>query len=228
MLIVDKKYKDYYDGVVSTTGQDKTIVFNRNFIEINDKKNYPKSLPINSQWNSNNKILRHHTYISITKKYVEANHFIVGFCGKLYIGFKLKYNNPEITHNISNLYYFTYNVDELKKYFKISWYFTSLDDFVTDIKNFDPNDIHRELNSPIFIIEQGVKSNHIIKVNPMLKEYQFYKIFDSFNAFQEIEMYISSVLNTNTPQLIEVSNKDKIISKGFDYKWSFRKPPTPK
>jgi hypothetical protein len=44
-------------------------------------------------------------------------------------------------------------------------------------------------------------------------------------AFQEIQMFISGVLGIDENPTVEVSDKDKIISRGFDYKWSFRKEP---
>ena len=56
----------------------------------------------------------------------------------------------------------------------------------------------------------------------MLKDYEFYKKFDSFAAFQEIQMFLSGVLGNKENEIIVVSDKDKIAQHGFD-KFSFRK-----
>ena len=47
-------------------------------------------------------------------------------------------------------------------------------------------------------------------------------------AFQEIEMYISGVLGINNKPTVEISDKNKIVGRGFDLKYSFRKDPEKK
>ena len=63
-------------------------------------------------------------------------------------------------------------------------------------------------------------------VNQNLNEYQFYKVFDAFRAFQEIQMFIGNVL-TGEKKIIDIDDKYKITQHGFD-KWSFRKESTKK
>jgi hypothetical protein len=57
----------------------------------------------------------------------------------------------------------------------------------------------------------------------MLSEWEFYKIKDVYTAFQDISMYISGVLGTQSPELIKIDNNTKIHKHGFDVKKSFRK-----
>ena len=82
------------------------------------------------------------------------------------------------------------------------------------------NDIHFLLDSPIIIVKKRGDENIII--NPKLKDYRFYKIVDSFTAFQELSMFIGGVMGGKVPKMVEISNEDKIAKHGFD-KWSFRK-----
>ena len=59
-------------------------------------------------------------------------------------------------------------------------------------------------------------------INPNLKNYEFYKIFDTFQAFQEIQMFLGGVLGAGEKNIIEVEDKYKIAGHGFN-KWSFRR-----
>jgi len=58
-----------------------------------------------------------------------------------------------------------------------------------------------------------------------LQDLEFYRIIDTYTAFQEIHMYLSGVLGVNNPHVPEMDNQTKIDTKGFD-KWSFRKEST--
>lgn len=68
----------------------------------------------------------------------------------------------------------------------------------------------------------------IVIKNPCLKTVEFYKALDTNSTFQEIESFMSGVLPSNTPNMATISEKNKIIKHGFDYKLSFRKAPTKK
>jgi len=227
MLIISKD-KDYYDGVAGTMGIDKTIVFERKYNDITNTKEIPKAFKREKVGFGSGKMVQYFSYRSISHRYINANHFIIGFCGKLYLGFKMYYykDNQDMNYDKKSID-ITYDINEFKKHFKPFWSFAEFDDFVNNIKNYDAIDIHRILNAPIFVFEMKKGPDSFI-INPILKEYEFYKVFDSFTAFQEIQMFISGVLGIDENPIVEVSDKDKIISRGFDYKWSFRKPPTKK
>jgi len=76
-------------------------------------------------------------------------------------------------------------------------------------------------------MERLFRNNRKFFINPVLKDYEFYKIFDSYQAFQEIQMFISGVLGSKEKDIIMIEDKYKIASHGFD-KWSFRKEPEKK
>lgn len=238
MYIISKK-KDYYDGVAGTTGIDKTIVYDRQIIEL-DEKNLPK------EFNRYNYSVRRSTpfhklnNISILKElrvlYAHVSPFIIGFCGKLYVGWKLyneveshkfPFNDKELITTI------TYDNDNMKKLIKLDYWRGNLEDDLNYVLSYDPIEIFRTLNAPIFVhdydhdrtsIENYWRNHPKFFINPLLKEYQFYKIFDAVQAFQEISMFIGGVLVNKEKEIVNVEDKYKITQHGFD-KWSFRKEP---
>lgn len=83
-----------------------------------------------------------------------------------------------------------------------------------------------EHKTPLFYINHDLKYysyKYDLYINTHLDKIDFVKIFDPYSAFQEIEMYVSVVLGIDSQKTIEVSDKSKIESHGFDYKYSFRK-----
>lgn len=93
MLILSKNIKDYYDGVAGSTGIDKTIVYNRESIEVLDK-NMPKffnagKFSFKTRDNYLNDLGRGRINNLNSKVCHDYSYFIIGFCGKQYIGWKL-------------------------------------------------------------------------------------------------------------------------------------------
>ena len=227
------KNKDYYDGVAGTMGIDKTIIYDRNVIKFDDKAEFPKQFKAGKFRNKNN-FLNLDMYGIDSEKYLDCSSFVIGFCGRLYVGWKFFYKGKHEDH-----YDISYDVDFIKKHIKHKTWSSNLDDDLNYILNYDSIDLFREFNTPIFIFDNS--SNRIymnIKnevnwgkpkfiINGNLKSYCFYKVFDSFTAFQEIQMFISGVLGVGENSIIEIEDKYKIKKHGFD-KWSFRKEPTKK
>lgn len=59
-------------------------------------------------------------------------------------------------------------------------------------------------------------------LNPILKDYGFQRIKDSFAAFQDISMYLANIL-VEQKELLTVDDKLRIEQHGFDSKVSFRR-----
>ena len=62
-----------------------------------------------------------------------------------------------------------------------------------------------------------------------LQQMQFYRVKPAFEAYQEIEQWISGTLgeaSVKPPQIVD--EKIRIAKRGFDPVWSFRKEPTKK
>jgi len=238
MLIISKK-KDYYDGVVGSVGVDKTIVYERKYQELEENDvNFPEEFDRPESYHPKEEsILRKlwHFGLIDKKKYIGETPIIVGFCGKLYIGWKFHkeiktkyhYDENEIKTD------FIYDYDEIKNFIEQKSWNLHLDDIVNDIINYNAIDIFRRYNTPIFVYDYDYyysKYGGVIPkfyVNPRLKDFEFYKVFDTFTAFQEIQMFISGVLGSGEKEIVEVEDKHKISQHGFD-KWSFRKEPTKK
>jgi hypothetical protein len=88
-------------------------------------------------------------------------------------------------------------------------------------------EIFMKYKVPIFSIVYPPKRNyqeHILTLNPTLHKFGFEKMMTSFDAYQNIYMYISGVLGIGAPVTVEISNASMIKKKGFD-KWSFKKQP---
>jgi hypothetical protein len=234
-MYIIAKNKDYYDGVVGSVGIDKTIVYERSPVELSTKETPKQFIKSNDYgWRTN----RDNPFTSIgyadidrkaTKKYDDNDFFIVGFCGKLYLGWKLYYKVKErglmgIMEEVTKTD-IVYGYENVKDILKISYWRNNIENDVKTVMDFNPIEIFREVKAPIFTYEYG--REYKFTVNPILKDFKFYKEVDAFTAFTELQMFVSGVLGVGEKELIEVEDKYKIGQHGFD-KWSFRREPTKK
>jgi len=233
MLILSKK-KDFYDGVVNSTGIDKTIIYDRELIEL-EENNFPDLFKHKSifSYKKDKSILSELEHLKIKKEYSKTyqhhNYFVVGFCGKLYVGWKI-YTLIKKQYNDELITTITYDKNFINSILENKYSKSSIISIINQIQDYDCLQYFRDLKTPIFIFDNDFgrtnidrfRNNQKFIVNPNLKEYEFYKIFDTFQAFQEIEMFLSGVLGSSEKEIIEVADKYKIQQYGFN-KWSFRK-----
>ncbi|BCG04716.1 hypothetical protein PPGU19_092840 (plasmid) [Paraburkholderia sp. PGU19] len=66
-----------------------------------------------------------------------------------------------------------------------------------------------------------------LKINPPLKNFQFYRLFGPVEAFQELDMFWGGVLALESRPTLSISDKDRIAQHGFNAR-SFRKDPSKK
>jgi hypothetical protein len=241
MLIIAKK-KDYYDGVAGTTGIDKTIIYDRETVELEDD-NMPKIFKRNKRfgWKNRENPFLALNYHQLKKEYQdvcdEHAYFIIGFCGKLYIGWKLYLAQTKYPHEVNIV--ITYDTEYMKDILEEKSFHGILADSLNYIQTYNALSIFRELNTPAMVydsdygrvyFDKKCYNNHHPKffVNPLLKDYEFYKVFDTFQAFQEVSMFMGGVLGNKEKEIVVVADKYKIEQHGFDYKWSFRKEPQEK
>jgi hypothetical protein len=218
-------------------------VYERNLIEIENQREMPKEFHGDFGWSRNYD--NHFLNLGYSdtkrdcKKYKKAKFFIIGFCGKLYLGWKLFYSVEEfdVLKNVMTdvpKVDIIYGYENVKDFINCRFWKRNLDDDVKYVLNYDPINIFREINAPVFVYDSalviknddyGRKLNlGVFIINPILKDYEFYKIIDTFTAFQEISMFLGGVLGRGEKEIIEVDDKYKIKQHGFD-KWSFRKEP---
>lgn len=239
------KHRDFFDSAAGTFGIDKTRIFKREtselklsepvvFFEKNNRFNILKCNYVRNQEVGTEKLPNFET-------------FIIGFCGKLYIGWKIWwkdkfdkeyeqfiYKKDEIKevlekHNIKkNNYAYTGNNDKLML----------LDELYSSLNNKPFHEFFVKHKIPYFktnLNEYFLPSFSTIRskysyavgstdfiLNPILKDYRFMKVFDTVSAFQEIEMYLFGVLSSNEKNLKEIDEKYRITARGMD-KTSFRK-----
>ena len=230
-MYVISKFKDYYDGVVGSVGIDKTIVYERKLIELEGYKNFPDEFR-NDQpwrnWNDQNHFLSLSDYgIEQQSKYEISDNFIIGFCGKLYLGWKFHWRTPS-DHKYYGRFHtkIIYDLDEVKKHLRGShWGNSKFIDDVNYVLNYNPINLFRKYKTPVFVYDSHYKRSGVdynwkdqsrFIINPLLKEYEFYKVFDPFTTFQEIQMFVSGVLGTNEKEIIDVDDKYKIKQHGYN------------
>lgn len=226
MYIISKK-KDFYDGVVGSMGIDKTLIYERT----DDDSKIVKEFSFDNKsysFTQNNPFLRiGHTVVKPDhKKYFNSSLFIIGFCGKLYLGWKFFYKVKSYNNYIEETKTdIIYGYDNAKKHLKTDGYSSSnIIDDINYVLNYDSIDIFRKINAPVFIYNDVRRGQGVLTTNPILKDWEFYRIVDSFSAFQEISMFLGGVLGTNEKSVIEIEDKYRISQYGFN-KWSFRREP---
>ena len=247
MYIISKK-KDYYDSAVGM-GIDKTIVYERHPREEDCPSELSETLNRYGGQFSLNKEKLGKKVVSCTTRFLH-----IGFCGKIYVGIQLSkeienkyaYENDKETEILWNHDTIRKLLNADKDKAKYRWLrkdHTDLevfDNYITKINAYDATKWFREFNAPIFALtsppiddkywwrqEFGfTQSDAKMYINPILKEYQFAKVFDPYTAFQEIQMYVSGVLGVNKDGTeFPATEKQKVAQHGMD-KWSFRKPPS--
>ena len=232
-MYIIAKNKDYYDGVVGSVGMDKTLVYEREVIEITENPKMPKPFKHKRfSWDDKNPFLSVcHANVDHkkTKHYEDVRGFIVGFCGKLYLGWKFEYKENEwgelgyVDVTKTNI---IYDYNNAKEFLKSDYWRSNLDDDIKYVLNYNPIDLFREFKTPIFVYDTYRKDDAFI-INPILKDYEFYKVVDAFTAFTELQMFIGGVLGVGEKEIVEIEDKYKIGQHGFD-KWSFRREPSKK
>jgi len=234
-IISSKKDKDYYDGAVGL-GIDKSIVYNRKMEIEEDDTKFIEPFKYVKGWSGKDRNAFHRIASPPATKehsiYTSSSAFIVGFCGKLYIGWKfykeIKSHHYDMFPEIET--FITYDLDFIKKeLFESSWSGKLIND-LDYISRYNSIQIFRLLKSPIFMYDTDYerisihryRSNKVFITNPILKKYEFFKVMDSYTAFQEIQMFMGGVLGSGEKEIIEVEDKYKITQHGFN-KHSFRR-----
>lgn len=88
-----------------------------------------------------------------------------------------------------------------------------------------PSPVNELFNSPIVIYSPGGALDGSpaasVTVNGCLKDFRFHKVIAPHEAFQEISMYLGTMLYPEPPPAPQ-SDKEKVVSHGFDPKYGFR------
>ena len=219
-------FKDYYD-VGLAYGIDPAIVYVREKKEIEDG-----SVP----W--------HGTVLYRVIPSLNVDSVLVGFCGNTYLGMRLQFIDWD-SHVLSDSGYL-YDSSKVKEFIKSNcpkkikkqidknlnqpdvWHrekfcYKNIASFLTI--NYFKTEIFEDWKVPIFTTSRDTRINsskYITTLNDSLREFDFYRVFDSYGAMQELSMYYGTHLCINNPNIVEIDNESRIAKHGFDKK-SFRK-----
>lgn len=249
------KFKDYYDSV-QALGTDTNSVYVRK-----------EELAIFKRSNTFNKITAAKEDLKLSKiiygdpsryysqnNYFISEEFIVGFCGKVYLGFKIhevnneKISEPKFFYDVESLCEYFEEVKRSKKakelFYMKNWYpeaFPSLKEFQNLHAglpyNVEYNELFHQFGTAIFVIPDASSQflyEHKIKLrdeecvifkNPCLKDLKFYKKLDSYSAYQQLQQFVSGVLTNTEQDGTNMTDIEKIKSHGFDKIYGFRKRP---
>lgn len=245
MLILKHGYHDYYDTVMSF-GVDRTIVYDRlSASYVLSEAEVPKklrdcldTLPVG--------------YVSDHIFYKNSYRSgLLGFCGKHYplydchsVSWKVSpdYILQELTkqkdvdnYSLDAYKAFTADDDPDRNNHKKFWFgapitYNYLAEVHDALKNQElPVDVtlNQKYAAPIYILykihHRHYESHYGVFTNPSLLKIGFPSILDPASCFQTIAQFISGVLVSPEPDIVQITDdKVQLISKGFDPKMSFR------
>jgi hypothetical protein len=226
-------FHDYYDAV-QASGQDQTLIYHRKREEVAVSV---YSLPV-IEWS-----------FWLDRRKIPAQEHTIGFCGKIYPAIVL-------THLASKKSSICYTLEEVDSFFENNYRRREVEEYRTKkkrrwgcgwqsffcregfekyftecaVKKDDFVEMFRQKRCPVWI---GTVVRHSwrnregkIVYNPSLKELEFFRLFDTYSAFQEIAMFLGG-LAVPLKEIPQVPDKIMVGIKGFD-EWSFRKPPKEK
>lgn len=221
-MILISTFKDFYDYLIGEYGIDPYIVYNRTKIQC--PKDWHKSKITNHNNDTDKSILHIPNNISFNVHGVYADYQWLVILGKAYLLIvdeksrkyaRLDNNN---SHQVTK-YWGNYN----KKKFR-------LDDY-SGVELPGLREFSRKIKQPVYrILSSKWNTNtksYIISVLediPKLSEFDITKLYTPEQFYMDLNYYIGNILTDNgdmNPPLA-ISDKDQIVSKGFDTKISFR------
>lgn len=233
-------FHDYYD-CVQAQGQDLSVVWMRKPKEISIIKKerarwtFTETFPFPTCGATT----LHHWH----RDYFWCYQTTIGFCGKIYPLLELNilgHEESTICYNLEEVDSFmesNFKEKQLKAYrqtkgFSKQWSScyrrTSFSKFFDECRQKQSayeDKWFRENRCPVFVARFRPRSqSSTVTLNAELKKWEFYRIFDTYSAFQEIYSFMSA-LAVPIEAIPEIDDVTMAEAKGFN-KWSFRKEPT--
>lgn len=180
----------------------------------------------------------------INKTYHRFLSISILFCGKLYFGLRcdkeitasLPFGKPITTYIYTYTEFLTYCENEgiqIKEWSNADnrkW--TQPFFRVERLKNyFTPDDLldFSVTNKLVIAVVNGFMRKNVgsqpVHLNCSLKEYEFYKLFDPYSAYQTLSQYVDGSLAYPGNIVTDIPDKYKIEAKGFDSIYGFRTRP---
>jgi hypothetical protein len=247
-MYIISKFKDYYDTAMGSAGTDKKLIYNR---ETKVGNFHIEGKPV--KWGKKSGaeyLIEGNRWYNFSNS-LDTQLYFIGFCGKIYPLIRQEYRIPKkFINSVQELgNEFIYDKEKINdilqkhNYFN-NWnaQFSNLDEMIQKIESAN---LFIENKTTSFILSHFkvaanfwnnygpekewlkwtpvAKEKYNIITNPQLKTFEFFRVVDPYQAFQEISMYLGGVLGTEGNGMVEISDKDKILQYGFDLKTSFRK-----
>lgn len=226
-------FHDYYD-VGMKYGMDKEVVYIR------------KTEPIYKIEESklDSKVYTFKYPMLLDRRYWGKHVFSI--CGKFYIGYWMYIPSYEPIAKGIERTAFCYTIDELEREAKtwfptikmldhkpwrdprtyreiLAWEFSNQGKFLG-------HELHQKYKTPI-LFEGCLDFGKVEKPASLwkdinLKQLEFFRILkDPVILYQDIFMYISGIIGTPENKMAKINNEERVITHGFDLKYSFRKRP---
>lgn len=241
MRIVGKGKSDYYDSCMGY-GQDPNLCYVRNPVEHDWQSplfEKAMNLKMKSDWTWRAWKIDHN--IKIDKYNYELESGLVGFCGKVYAFIRVDKSMRGYypSYNQTDKYFYT--EESLIKYLKSEGWkgekyersdyrfsgYLNRERVRELFETVDAEDFFFDIGNPVWSIQRSTELGRamVFIENPCLKELQFYKVFDSFSAYQELSMFLGGVMGEAHPPTVAISDEEMKVKKGFGHKYAFKKEP---
>jgi hypothetical protein len=227
------KFHDYYDRAMGA-GQDQSLVFVRQHQVVKDLPEFMRPA---------------HRFDRQSRRWgIQCFPFTIGFCGRLYYGITLVARTHWSVEPAGETRHSFYSVSELsvahaalgavldnetkhKKRWRNIFHTRDRFDWREFMAQPQGNKAHEqwfiENKVSIAVWDQETYAPDERSINPQLKRYEFFRVFDAFQTYQELSMFVGGVLPGASADMAVVGDKDRLAQRGFD-KWSFRKMPEKK
>jgi hypothetical protein len=212
MRIVSK-FRDYYDGATRAGGYDKSFTFVR---ETRQEILLPRTLPYRDE-------------ATMRGRSVVVEPVIVGFCGKIYPCIRTK-DHDYFGHKDAKECH--YKMDDVLAE-QIAFAYSGSRRFFLDspqkkfARFFEDNHYqHKKFffsRRCAYFSISAIGGETILTIYPSLSDLGFFKVRDSFSTAQDIERFLNNELVRRDEIDIQISDKLKAQSHGFNEE-SFRKP----
>lgn len=235
------KFKDFYDVVQDPSGKvwERESFFTpipliasydnyrmqslmkdfNSLLIINKTKSNP--LTIKQQEYLSN--LYHNTPYKTHKRYsynpIEQIFFVLNICGKLYYFVKIIDKGKVKVYQFEE-YRELYQQKERDFFYGRMTYDNWFQFYSNNTRT--NKDILITLNTPLLILESDILNNRgQLLINPRLSNYNLQKIFNPYELYQEIDMFINNDMVKQENSDINMTDELKRDSKGMD-EWSFK------